>query len=246
MILSETVVITGAGAGIGQALALGFVGAGAHVVAISRGAEGLERTKQLCAGSGSIDCQLLDVGDANGLQELFARVVRERNVDVVINNAAVYPRCTLSDMTAEQWASGVATNLNGVAYSCRAAVRTLPADRAAIIVNVGSFAYRGPEPGSTLYCATKAAVEAFTRALAVELASAHSKLIVNHWVPGMFRTRMGAASGDDPRLAYDRLTAVLRLSRAGPGGRTFLGDSEWQPPRSLRSRVRSLLPGHRS
>ncbi|MBV8405222.1 MAG: SDR family oxidoreductase [Gammaproteobacteria bacterium] len=243
--MSETVVITGAGSGIGQALAVGFVGAGAHVVAISRGAERLERTRQLCAGPGSIDCQPLDVGNADGLQQLLARLVRERNVDIVINNAAVYPRATLADMTPGEWADGVVTNLNGVAYSCRAAVRALPPERAAIIVNVGSFAYRGPQPGSTLYCATKAAVEAFTRALAVELAAAHSRLIVNHWVPGTFRTSMGVASGDDPRLAYDRLQAVLRLSRAGPGGRTFLGDAEWLPPRSLRSRVRSLLSGRR-
>jgi NAD(P)-dependent dehydrogenase (short-subunit alcohol dehydrogenase family) len=246
VIVSQTVAITGAGAGIGQALAVGFVGHGAHVVAISHGAEGLERTRQLCTGPGSIDSELLDVTSASRLEELFARVVRERGgIDVLINNAAVYPRSTLSEITPEQWTSGVATNLNGVAFSCRAAVRVLPPDRVAIIMNVGSFAYRGPEPASTLYCATKAAVEAFTRALAVELAATHSKLIVNHWVPGVYRTRMSGHTGDDPRLAYDRLTAVLRLSRQGPGGRTFAGDSEWLPPRSLRSRLKSLLLGRR-
>jgi NAD(P)-dependent dehydrogenase (short-subunit alcohol dehydrogenase family) len=246
VIVSQTVAITGAGAGIGQALAVGFVGDGAHVIAISHGAEGLERTRQLCTGPGSIDCQLLDVTDAGRLEELFARVVRERGgIDVLVNNAAVYPRSTLGAMTPEQWASGVATNLNGVAYGCRAAVRALPPDRVAIIMNVGSFAYRGPEPASTLYCASKGAVEAFTRALAVELAAAYSRLIVNHWVPGVYRTRMSGHTGDDPRLAYERLTVALRLSRQGPGGRTFAGDSEWLPPRSLRSRLKSLLSGRR-
>jgi NAD(P)-dependent dehydrogenase (short-subunit alcohol dehydrogenase family) len=245
VIVSETVAITGAGAGVGQALAIGFVNHGDHVIAISHGAEGLERTRQLCTGPGSIECHLLDVADGARLEELIARVARERGgIDIFINNAAVYPRATLKDITPEQWAAGVATNLNGVAYGCRAAVRALPPDRAAVVINVGSFAYRGPEPASTLYCATKAAVEAFTRALAVELAPTHPRLIVNHWVPGSYRTRM-SQTGDDPRLAYDRLTAVLRLSRQGPGGRTFAGDSELLPPRSLRSRLKSRLLGRR-
>lgn len=244
--MSQTVAITGAGAGIGRALTIAFVDHGAHVIAISHGAEGLERTRQLCTGPGSIDCQLLDVADGTRLEELFVRVVRERGgIDVIINNAAVYPRSPLGDMTPEQWATGVATNLNGVAYGCRAAVRVLPHDRVTMIMNVGSFAFRGPEPASTLYCATKAAVEAFTRALAVELAAVNSKLIVNHWVPGVYRTRMSGNTGDDPRVAYDRLREVLRLSQGGPGGRTFAGDSELLPPRSLRSRLKSLVIGRR-
>jgi NAD(P)-dependent dehydrogenase (short-subunit alcohol dehydrogenase family) len=239
---SQTVVVTGAGAGIGQALAVGFVGRGAYVVAISRGAQGLEQTRLLCKGPGSLECHVADVADSAALEQLFAEIVRQRGgIDLLINNAAVYPRLTLAETTAGQWAADVATNLNGVAFGCRAAVRVLPSDRPALVLNVGTFAYLGPEPRSTLYCATKAAVSAFTRALAVELAAAGSKLIVNEWIPGIFRTRMSGNTGEDPALAFERLLAVLQLSKQGRGGRTFQGSEEVLPPRSLRSRVKSLL-----
>lgn len=243
----QIVVITGAGAGIGRALATGFVARGAHLVAIGRGAEGLEGTRRLCSGPGTFEQHVVDVTDAAGLERVLGTVVQERGgIDLLINNAAVQPREPLREMSVADWSGGVATNLSGVAYGCRAAIRVLPAGRTAVILNVGTFAYLGPEPGSTLYCATKAAVSAFTRALAVELAAAGSKLIVNEWIPGHYRTRMSLNTGEDPSLAYERLLATWQASKQGAGGRTFAGAAEVLPPRSLRSRIKSwLLLGRR-
>jgi NAD(P)-dependent dehydrogenase (short-subunit alcohol dehydrogenase family) len=243
----QTIIITGAGAGIGRALAIGFVNRGAHVVAVGRSAKGLDETRDQCAGSGSVECHLADVTDAANLEQLFSQVVRQRGgVDLLINGAAVYPRQILAETKAEEWTAGVATNLNGVAFGCRAAVRTFPSGRPAVIFNVGSFAHLGPETASTLYCATKAAVGAFTRALAVELASSGSSLIVNEWVPGVYRTRMSGNTGEDPAVAFDRLLIAWELSKQGAGGRTFEGAREVLPPRSLRSRVKSWLTGGRA
>ena len=242
----QTVVITGAGAGIGRALTLGFIGRGAHVVAIGRSAPGLQETRNLCNGPGTCESHLTDVADAAELERIFRSVIAEHgSIELLVNNAAVYPRAPLQQLSVASWAEGVATNLNGVAFGCRAALRTFPAQRTAVILNVGSFAHLRPEPASTLYCATKAAVAAFTRALAVELAAANSPLIVNEWVPGRYRTRMGVEDGDDPMLAFERLLSTWRASRAGPGGRTFVLDREVVPPRSLRSRLKSWLPGAR-
>jgi len=241
---SQTIIITGAGAGIGRALAIGFVSRGAHVVAISRSTPGLEKTKDLCLGAGTIECAVVDVSDGNALEELFTRIVQRRGgVDLLVNNAAVYPHQVLGETSPQQWAAGVATNLGGVVYGCRAAVRTFPAGRPAVIFNVGSFAYLGPDSGSTLYCTTKAAVSAFTRAVAVELASSGSSLIVNEWVPGVFRTQMSGNTGEDPAMAFERLVSAWELSKLGSGGRTFRGGREELPPRSLRSRLKSLLMG---
>jgi NAD(P)-dependent dehydrogenase (short-subunit alcohol dehydrogenase family) len=242
----QTVVITGAGAGIGQALTVGLVSSGAYVVAIGRSGPGLEQTRSQCLGPGVLETQLADVADADALEQAFARTVRQRNgIDLLINNAAVYPRQLLGETPAEAWASGVATNLNGVAYGCRAAVRTFPPDRQAVILNVGTFAHLGPEPASTLYCATKAAVSAFTRALAVELAAAGSALIVSEWIPGIYRTRMSGNTGEDPARAFERLLVVWQQSRQGRGGRVFCEAKEVLPPRSLRSRIKSRLLGRR-
>jgi NAD(P)-dependent dehydrogenase (short-subunit alcohol dehydrogenase family) len=243
----QTIIITGAGAGIGRALAVGFVGGGAHVVAVGRTAQGLEESRALCTGPGSVDCATLDVTDAAALEQLFGRIVAQRGaVDLLINGAAVYPHQVLGEMTAADWASGVATNLNGVVFGCRAAVRTFPAGRPAVVFNVGSFAYLGPDSGSTLYCTTKAGVSFFTRALAVELASSGSSLIVNEWVPGIYRTQMSGNTGEDPAVAFGRLLTAWELSKQGKGGRTFQGDQEIVPARSLRSRLKSMLTGRRN
>ena len=242
----QTVLITGAGAGIGRALAIGFVKSGAHLVALGRSAAGLEETRQLCTGPGTFESHVVDVRDGTALERIFRSVVNERRgVDLLLNNAAVYPRETLQEMSLSSWAEGVAINLNGVAHGCRAAIRAFPPDREAVIFNVGTFAYLGPEPASTLYCATKAAVAAFTRALAVELAATKSRLIVNEWVPSPYRTRMSANTGDDPNLAFERLLLAWRASKQRPGGRTFLNANEVLPPRSLRSRIKSMLSFHR-
>jgi NAD(P)-dependent dehydrogenase (short-subunit alcohol dehydrogenase family) len=238
----QTIIITGAGAGIGRALTIGFVGRGAHVVAIGRNAQGLEETRELCAGSGIMESQTVNVTDAVALERLFSQTVNQRGgVDLLINGAAVYPHQTLVETTPDEWATGVAINLGGVVYGCRAAVRTFPPGRRAVIFNVGSFAHLAPDLGSTLYCTTKSAVSAFTRALAIELATAGSSLIVNEWVPGIFRTRMSGNTGEDPTLAFDRLLAAWEMSKVGKGGRTFEGGRENLARRTLRSRLKSLL-----
>jgi NAD(P)-dependent dehydrogenase (short-subunit alcohol dehydrogenase family) len=238
----ETIIVTGAGAGIGRALAMGFVNRGAHVVAVSRSAHGLDETRERCVGPGTIECHTVDVTDAIALERLFSEVVRNRGaVDLLVNNAAVYPHQDLSEMSPQDWTAGVATNLGGVVFGCRAAIRTFPPGRAAVVLNVGSFAHLGPDRGSTLYCTTKAAVSAFTRAVAAELASMNSSLIVNEWIPGVFRTQMSGNTGEDPSAAFDRLVTVWGLSKLGPGGRLFAGNAEHLPPRSLKSRVKSRL-----
>jgi NAD(P)-dependent dehydrogenase (short-subunit alcohol dehydrogenase family) len=245
-IAGRTVVITGAGAGIGQALAQGLVARGAHVVAISRSQPGLEATRERCSGPGTLQCHAVDVTDAAALAAAMKLVVQQRGtIDVLINGAAVYPRTLLAETEPAHWAADVATNVNGVAFGCWAALRELPARSPALILNVGSFAYLGPEPKSTLYCASKAAVDAFTKALAVELASTRSPVVVNHWIPGIYKTRMSGYTGEDPALATDRLLSVIGQSRQGLGGRTFLVDREFLPRRGIRARIKGLLTGKR-
>ena len=243
---TETVVITGAGSGIGQALALAFARRGTHVVAVGRSRQGIEETRERCIGPGSLETRLLDVSDAAALEQLFLEIVQRRGqIDLLVNGAAVYPHTRLEDMLPEDWTTAVATNLNSVAFACRAAIRTFPKDRLAVILNVGSFAHLAPGVGDTLYCSTKAALPALTRALAVELRASNSPLIVNEWIPGIYRTRMSGQTGEDPTVAFDRLLAVWEQSKSGPGGRTFLQAAEVLPVRSLRSRLIALLRGGR-
>lgn len=220
---------------------MGLVRSGADVLAVSRSQAGLDQTRALATGSGSLETRVGDVTDAVAMERLFAEFVGRGAVDLIVNNAAVYPKTLLGEFDPEIWRSGVATNVDGVAYCCRAAIRALPKDRPAVVLNVGTFAYLGPRPGDTLYCATKAAVNAFTRALAAELAASGSSLIVNEWVPGVYRTQMSGFTGEEPSVSFNRLLAVWKASLGRPGGRVFGGAEEVLPPRSLKSRLLSLL-----
>src|SRR5271170_3743591 len=128
--VGQTIIITGAGAGIGRALAIGSVGRGAHVVGVSRSTRGLDETRDRCGGPGTIECHTIDVTDAIALEQLFGRIVRERGaVDLLVNNAAVYPHQDLGEMTPQDWNRGVEANLGGVVFGCRAAARTFPPGR---------------------------------------------------------------------------------------------------------------------
>lgn len=211
----KRIIITGAGAGIGQALATGFVREGAIVHAVSRSQAGLDLTHAQASGPGRLTTEVCDVTDAEGVERVFGRIAAQGSFDLLVNNAAVYPKGLLGEMDPEAWRSGMDINVNGVAMCCRAAIRTLARDRRAVIFNVGSFAYLGPEPGSTLYCTSKAAVSAFTRALTVELAASGSLITVHEWIPGVFRTRMSGNAGEDPALAFERLVAAGAPARAG-------------------------------
>lgn len=226
----STVFITGAGAGIGQALAVALARQGMRVVATSRSAAGLARTAEMAQAAAAplAGVHALDVTDAQAFEQHMRQTVTELGaVDLLLNNAAVHPRQPLQDSTGDDWAAAVATNLTGVANGCRAALRCWPANRPALILNVGSFAHLGPLPGHTAYCASKAGVAALTRALAVELTAQGSAIVVNEWVPGQYRTAMGTPEGDAPERAVERLLAVWQASRQGPGGRVFIEEREF-------------------
>lgn len=66
-------------------------------------------------------------------------------------------------------------------------------------------------------------------------------MVVNEWMPGVYKTAMSGWTGDDPELAYERLLSVWRMSAAQPGGRRFEQDREWFPPVSRLTRVKQLL-----
>lgn len=239
----QVVVITGAGSGIGRALAVGGVREGARVVGLGRSADALRETAAQCqAGPGVFAAHACDVTSFDAMERVLRAVTNEHGgFDLLVNNAAIYPREAWSAASAAAWHDGVGTNLLGVVNGCLAAKRVLPPGRAAVILNVGSFAHQAPQAKSALYVTTKAAVNAFTRAAAVDEAASASKLVINEWIPGEYRTAMGVATGDDPALAFDRMLAVYALSQGHPGGRTFVqGEEAWKPT-SRWDRIKSKL-----
>jgi len=169
---AKVAVVTGAGSGIGRAVALAFLGAGYRTALAGRRREALEETAAL---SGAGDRALpvpTDVSRPDAVRALFARVVeRFGRVDVLFNNAGRgAPAVPLDELTFEQWREVVDVNLTGMFLCTQAAFRAMKAQvpRGGRIINNGSISAHAPRPHSAPYTATKHAVTGLTKATSLD------------------------------------------------------------------------------
>jgi NAD(P)-dependent dehydrogenase (short-subunit alcohol dehydrogenase family) len=183
-------IVTGAGSGIGRAAALAFARAGAHVLAVGRRAEALERT---AAGHPGIAVHAADItGDGAPQAVVEAAAERWGGVDVLVNNAGATVVMPLADTDPGRVAGLFALNVTAPILLAQAALPYLRARRGAI-VNVSSTYGHRPLPGAAPYAATKGAVEQLTRSWALELAP--DGVRVNAVAPGPTESEALAAAG---------------------------------------------------
>jgi 3-oxoacyl-[acyl-carrier protein] reductase len=195
----KIVVVTGASSGIGRASAEAFARQGAMVALFARSAEKLK-----AIAARHEDRMLAIAGDValpEDIERLFAEVeARFGDCDVLVNNAGMIDPRPLLDTTPERWDRMFAVNVRGTFLASRRALPAMVARRSGAIVNVASISgIPGPQkfPGSASYNASKAAVIAFTEALAVETKAYGVR--VNCVSPGSVDTPMwAAASGGAP------------------------------------------------
>jgi NAD(P)-dependent dehydrogenase (short-subunit alcohol dehydrogenase family) len=170
---SRVALVTGAGRGIGKAVALALLTEGYSVVLAGRRAEPLEETLRQ---SGDAAPRALavpaDVTDADSVRDLFARTKdRFGRLDVLFNNAGVnVPGVTLEELTATQWRSVVDTNLTG-AFLCTQQAFILMKDqqpRGGRIINNGSISAYAPRPNSVAYTASKHGVTGLTKSTSLD------------------------------------------------------------------------------
>lgn len=230
--------ITGAGRGLGRGLAEGFLRDGAIVVGFGRTAAALD---ELAAGApaGRVLAVAGDVGVREDVERLFATTVSALGrIDVLVNNAASYPRTRFLETPIEEWARVMEVNVIGMAHCCLLALPIMTAARFGRILNVGSFAWRHPIPASSSYAASKGAVAALTRAIASEVDPALD-VRVNEFLPGFVRSGMND-EGSDPADVYPHLRHVASLPQDSPHGATFLLRELWVEHTGLRHRLRQL------
>jgi NAD(P)-dependent dehydrogenase (short-subunit alcohol dehydrogenase family) len=165
--------VTGAGSGIGRAVAIGLLRDRYAVALVGRRGQALEETAELAQASDD-DVLILptDVTQPAAVADAFGRV-RETfgRLDVLFNNAGVSaPAVPLEDLTFDQWRAVVDVNLTGVFLCTQAAVRLMKDQqpRGGRIINNGSIAAHVPRPLSAPYAATKHAVTGLTRATALD------------------------------------------------------------------------------
>lgn len=177
---NEVVVITGASAGLGRAVAREFGRHGAQVGLIARGIDGLKAAKREIEDSGGSAMVLpLDVADANAVDEAAASVERSFGpINIWVNNAMASVFSPVKEMEAEEYKRVTEVTYLGVVYGTLAALRRMQRRNSGTIVQVGSaLAYRSI-PLQSAYCAAKHAIAGFTDSLRCELIHDKSKVRV--------------------------------------------------------------------
>ncbi|HEY3464965.1 MAG TPA: SDR family oxidoreductase [Amycolatopsis sp.] len=166
--MAKTAVVTGAGSGIGRAVAQALLRDGYRVALAGRRADALEET-----ADGSPDALVgpTDVSDEDSVAALFG-TVRERwgRLDLLVNNAGISAGGTVADLSVEDWKRTVDVNLTGMFLCAREAVRLMrdQEPRGGRIVNNGSISAHAPRPASVAYTATKHAVTGLTRSISLD------------------------------------------------------------------------------
>src|SRR5580692_3240973 len=187
---NQTAVVTGAGRGIGRAIALKFAQAGANVVCVSRTQENSEKVAAEVAALGRKSWALaVDVADGAAVKAAAEKIVTDcGKVDILVNNAGVTRDGLLMRMSDADWDTVLDTNLKGAFHFTRAFFRAFAKQRAGRILNISSVIGLIGNPGQANYAASKAGLIGFTQSVARELAG--RGITANAIAPGFIETDM--------------------------------------------------------
>jgi gluconate 5-dehydrogenase len=185
--------VTGAGQGIGLAIAEGLSEAGAHVVLNGRDRGKLERARDTLAAAGrKVSIAPFDVTDHVAVEAGVAAAEQEAGgIDILVNNAGMQKRGPFTEFPIEGWHEVVATNLHSVFYVTRAVAKGMVERKRGKIISIGSVMSELGRPTIVPYTATKGAVKMMTRGLAAELGK--HNIQANAIGPGYFVTEINKA-----------------------------------------------------
>jgi NAD(P)-dependent dehydrogenase (short-subunit alcohol dehydrogenase family) len=186
-------VVIGGTTGIGRELALGFAKAGAAVVATSRRKDQVEKISDEIEALGAPTLRAVsDVGDRGSLEHLLERAIeRLDRVDILVNAAGFTKRTPTLDVSEEEWNAIFDTNVTGTLRSCQVFGRHMLERGYGRIINIASLSTYVAFHEVAAYTASKAAVGALTKSLAVEWGA--RGVCVNAIAPGVFRTALNSA-----------------------------------------------------
>jgi 3-oxoacyl-[acyl-carrier protein] reductase len=214
--VGKTALVTGGSRGIGRAIVelLAREGAKVYLTYLSNTPAAEEVQRQASQNGGSIHLVQGDVRKQEDAIKIVDKIIEEQEtLDILVNNAGVVKDSLLIAMDKDQWDDVIDTNLGGVFHFTRAAAQHMMMQKHGRIVNISSYSGNRGGKGQSNYAASKAAVNAFTRAVALELAP--KGVTVNAVAPGMVETDMSKGIRN---LASDVIRSKIPLGRHGQVG----------------------------
>ena len=195
---NQVAIITGAGRGIGHAIAARLASEGARVACVSRSEENAKRTADELnsARADSAKPYAVDVADHEAVQKSCAQILEDLGkIDILVNNAGVTRDGLAMRMSIKDWDTVINTNLRGAFNFAHPIVRAMIKQRSGRIINISSVIGLIGNAGQANYAASKAGLIGFTKSLARELASRN--ITVNAIAPGFITTDMTAGLSDE-------------------------------------------------
>jgi len=187
---NKVALVTGAGRGIGKAIALDLAAAGADIIFTNRNKELADATQAEIEALGR-QCMAMqaDVADADQVDDLVKQgLERFSTIDILVNNAGVTRDTLFMRMSREDWRDVMSVNLDGMFYVTRAVIRSMVRKRSGRIINLTSVIGFTGNPGQVNYASSKSAVIGFTKSIAKELGGRN--ITCNAVAPGFIDTDM--------------------------------------------------------
>jgi 3-oxoacyl-[acyl-carrier protein] reductase len=210
---NQIAIVTGAGRGIGHAIAVRLASDGARVACVSRNEENAKRTAEELnvARANSAKAYVVDVADHAAVQEIGSKILEDfGKIDILVNNAGVTRDGLSMRMSIEDWDTVINTNLRGAFNFVQAVQRAMIKQRGGRIINISSVIGLIGNAGQTNYAASKAGLIGLTKSLARELASRN--ITVNAVAPGFIVTDMTNALAEEVQKA---IISRIPLGRVG-------------------------------
>jgi NAD(P)-dependent dehydrogenase (short-subunit alcohol dehydrogenase family) len=202
----KVAIVTGGSRGIGLGVARRLVAEGVKVAVTGKSEAHLNAARPVIegAGPGSVETLQADVRFYDQVQRsIAATVARFGGLDILINNAGVGIFTNVADMTPQQWAEVIDTNLTGVFYACQVAIPEMRRRGGGFIINISSLAGKNAFPSAAAYCASKSGLNAFSEALMQEVR--YDNIRVSYVMPGSVAT--GFSGGDESKGAEWKVSA---------------------------------------